>query len=375
MVLSKTLKSIIAFISRYKLYHLAFWSLYHYFWWALMSGSAVEAVQNIFFSAYSTKFIFYVVMQALGVYFNLYFLIPRFLQKGNYLVYIPMLLLTVLTTSAGIIGGYYVNAAVVGLPFEELFKIAPTEFFTLFKSNALPSTLASMTLAMSIKLTKNWMASEKRRNTIEKEKLQTELKFLRSQFNPHFLFNTINSIFVLIHKDQDKASNSLAKFSELLRYQLYQCNEPFIPLEQELDYLVNFIELEKLRQESELLELNVDLDKTTSLTLEIAPFLMIPFVENAFKHVSYHKNAKNWIDIQLRLEQSNLQLMVSNSRNPLVVEKENGVNGIGLANVKRRLELLYPNAHKLEIIKDNLQHAIKLDLKLQQLEVVKSQIA
>ncbi len=375
MAITKTLKSIVAFVTKYKLYHLAFWFLYHYFWWALMSGSAVEAVHNIFFSAYSTKFVFYVVMQALGVYFNLYYLIPRFLQKGNYWAYIPLLLLTVIATSAGIIGGYYVNAAVVGLPFEELFKMPSSEFFTLFKSNALPSTLASMTLAMSIKLTKNWMASEKRRNTIEKEKLQTELKFLRSQFNPHFLFNTINSIFVLIHKDQNKASSSLAKFSELLRYQLYQCNEPFIPLEQELNYLVNFIELEKLRQESELLELKVEIDKTSPFTLEIAPFLLIPFVENAFKHVSYHKEAKNWIDIQLELDDKTLKLSVSNSRNPLIVTRENGVNGIGLNNVSRRLELLYPNAHTLEIIKDNQQHTIILDLKLQEVNVAKPQIA
>ncbi len=237
MGVSTAFRSTAAFVTKYKLYHLAFWFFYHYFWWAVTSGSAFEAVENIFFSHYSTKFVFYVVMQALGVYFNLYFLIPRLLQRGYYWSYIFSLVLTIFVTSAGIIGGYFVNAAVVGIPFEELFYIAPSGFFELFKNNALPSTVASMTLAMSIKLTKNWIASEKRRNTIEKEKLQTELKFLRSQFNPHFLFNTINSIFVLIHKDQDKASTSLAKFSELLRYQLYQCNAPFTPLAQELNYM------------------------------------------------------------------------------------------------------------------------------------------
>ena len=120
----------------------------------------LEAAQNIMYSHYTTKFLFYVIMQALGVYFNLYYLIPKFLQKGNYLTYIPALLLTVLLTSAGIIGGYFVNAAIVNIPFEELFYTPPSNFFELFKNNALPSTLASMTLAMSIKLTKNWIASE-----------------------------------------------------------------------------------------------------------------------------------------------------------------------------------------------------------------------
>lgn len=368
-------KTILAFVTKYKLYHLLFWFLYHYFWWSLTSGSIIEAANNILFSPYSIKFSFYVIMQALGVYFNLYYLIPNYLQKGRYLIYVPALLLTVILTSAGIIGGYYVNAMVVGIPFEELFYIAPSEFFQLFKSNALPSTLASMTLAMSIKLTKNWMASEKRRHGIEKEKLQTELKFLRSQFNPHFLFNTINSIFVLIHKDQDRASNALAKFSDLLRYQLYQCNEPFIPLEQELDYLENFIELEKLRQDFTNMSLHVELDKSTRGNLQIAPFLLIPFVENAFKHVSHHKSSKNWINVKLRISAKTLQLTISNSRNVLSVATNDHTSGIGLANVERRLELLYPNDHTLEIVQDHHKHRVKLHLDLTEREVEKNQTA
>ena len=273
----------LAFIVKYKLYHLGFWFCYHYFWWALTSGSAIEAANNIFFSDYTTKFVFYVLMQALGVYFNLYYLIPKFLQKGKYLIYIALLLCTILITSLSIIGGYFVNALVVDIPFETLFKTPPSQFFQLFKSNALPSTLASMTLAMSIKLTKNWMASEKERHAIERENLKTELKFLRSQFNPHFLFNTINSIFVLIHKNQDAASESLAKFSALLRYQLYQCNGSHIGLDQELEYLKNYIELEKLRQDPNHLELEVIFNTGDASSFQIAPFLLMPFVENALQ--------------------------------------------------------------------------------------------
>lgn len=368
-------KSILLFITRYKLYHLVFWSFYHYFWWSLTSGSMLEAAQNIMYSPYTTKFLFYVIMQALGVYFNLYYLIPKFLQTGNYWVYIPTLLMTIVFTSAGIIGGYYVNAAVVGLPFEELFYLPPSGFFELFKNNALPSTLASMTLAMSIKLTKNWIASEKRRNIIEKEKLQTELKFLRSQFNPHFLFNTINSIFVLIHKDQDRASDSLAKFSELLRYQLYECNETYIPFDKELNYLENFIELQKLRQDRTNFELRVELNKTSNFHFEIAPFLLMPFVENAFKHVSHHKSTKNWIQIQLAIQDKTLVFSVNNSRNVLEVAKEKDTSGIGLNNVKRRLELLYPNAHSLNIVADNSKHQIALQLQLAEIPMEKNRIA
>jgi hypothetical protein len=370
-------KSVLTFITKYKLYHLLFWFFYHYFWWSLTSGSMVEAAQNILYSNYTTKFLFYVIMQAMGVYFNLYYLIPRFLQKGKYLIYVPALLITVLFTSAGIIGGYYLNSIVVGVPFEELFQkpLSGSGFYELFKSNALPSTLASMTLAMSIKLTKNWMASEKHRNTIEKEKLQTELKFLRSQFNPHFLFNTINSIFVLIHKDQDEASNALAKFSELLRYQLYECNASFISLDQELNYLENFIELQKLRQDRTNLELNIELNKITNYNLKIAPFLLMPFVENAFKHVSHHKSSKNWITIKLRVTGKELLFQVSNSSAILEVALESDTSGIGLHNVKRRLELLYANAHTLNIIKDNSKHKVELSLQLSEIPLEKTQVA
>lgn len=365
----------INFIVKYKLYHLAFWFAYHYFWWALSSGSIIETMNNIFFSVYSTKFVFYVVFQAFGVYFNLYFLIPKFLKTGKYLIYIPLFITTILVTAFCIIGGYFVNAYVVGVSFEELFFMPPENFMDLFKGNALPSTAASMTLAMSIKLTKNWIASERRRNTIEKEKLETELKFLRSQFNPHFLFNTINSIFVLIHKNQDMASESLAKFSELLRYQLYQCNEPYIALNQELEYLKNYIELEKLRQDSNNLTLQFDIEESTPTSLKIAPFILIPFVENAFKHISHHQESPNWIRMNLKVENNQLKFNISNSTNTFQISTNKDTSGIGLNNVKRRLELLYPQAHSLEVYKDNSQFKVELALKLEEFELIKSKHA
>ena len=204
---------------RYKLYHLPFWMLYHYLWWVVAIGSPTEAASSILFSVYSFKFIFYVVFQAIGVYFNLYFLIPRFLEKGRYATYMSLLLLTILGTAAFIVTGYYAGAFFSEQTFQELYNAPPSAYFQFFKGNALPSTVASMTLGMSIKLTKNWLEArrqqqllEKKQQLLEKENLETELKFLKSQFNPHFLFNTINSIFVLIHKNPDSAAESLAKF-------------------------------------------------------------------------------------------------------------------------------------------------------------------
>ncbi len=350
---------------KYKLYHLPFWMVYHYLWWALGIGSAWEAVNSIFFSVYSFKFIFYVVFQAFGVYFNLYFLIPKFLEKGRYVEYISLLILTILGTTAFIVSGYYVGAWWSDRTFLELYQVEPNRFFHLFKANALPSTVASMTLAMSIKLTKNWIQAKRREQLLKEEKLETELKFLKSQFNPHFLFNTINSIFVLIHKNPDMASESLAKFSDLLRYQLYECNEQQIPLEQELRYFENFFELEKLRQEHSL-ALTLQIGIPCSEDLTIAPFLLMPFVENAFKHVSRGKDQSYWITINLRFEEHQLYFEVSNSVS--ATDSLSGevlpYQGIGLKNVQRRLDLMYPEQYDLAIQRDDEQFRVKLRLAL-----------
>lgn len=346
----------------YKIYHLFFWFAYHFGWWSLSSGPW-EAANNILFSPYTTKFVFYVVFQALAVYLNLYYLIPRYLQKGKYALYVMWVIVSVLLAASFIISGYYLTALLNERTFEELF--GQTSFVQLLITNSLPSTLASMTLAMSIKLAKNWIGAQQRQQLLEKEKLEAELKFLKSQFNPHFLFNTINSIFVLIHKNPHMASDSLAKFSDLLRYQLYECNEQKIPLQREMNYLENFIELGRLRLDR-VVEVNINLDTKASGHWEIAPFVLMPFVENAFKHVSQIEDYDNWLRIQLSQTEQGIILDISNSKFPIGGQSlellESG--GIGLANVKRRLALVYPDNHTLEIFEDQRSYRAVLTLGL-----------
>ncbi|MEO1451306.1 MAG: histidine kinase, partial [Bacteroidota bacterium] len=279
--------------------------------------------------------------------------------------YILALLLTVMLTAILIIPGYYLSAWWNEVPFEEIFGRPPSDFFHFVKSNSLPSTVASMTLAMSIKLTKNWLQSQRRAQALEKEKLETELKFLKSQFNPHFLFNTINSIFVLIHKNPDQASESLAKFSQLLRYQLYDCNAPQIPLFQEIGYLENFVELERLRQEADM-EVNVYLPEGMDHDLMIAPFILMPFVENAFKHVRPDPWGKSWIRIDLDVKDAHLDFRVSNSTSPMQepsVEPES-YKGLGLKNVQRRLDLLYAGKYRLRTLPPIQRYSVSLQLDL-----------
>ena len=357
---------------KYKLYHLPFWFAYHAMWWMVTIGSVSIVANSLLFSDYSIKFLFYVIFQALAVYFNLYFLMPRFLEKGKYVQYISLLLVTIILAAACIASGYYVSSWLSGKTLLELYQVAPPNYFLyFFQINTLPSTAASITLAMSVKLTKNWIQTKRREQSLEKEKLETELKFLKSQFNPHFLFNTINSIFVLIHKNPAMASDSLAKFSDLLRYQLYECNEQQIPLSQELDYLENFIELGKLRQEQNI-QVTTQIDQQHTGNLTIAPFILMPFIENAFKHVSQGQGQPNWIKMTLRFNKHLLHFDVSNSISTRWHSSTEFKHhrGIGLKNVKRRLDLLYPEKYELVINRRDDEFGISLRLNLYEPKVV-----
>ena len=349
---------------KYKLYHLPLWFGYHYVWFVIISGNF--NILDLLGSAYAAKFLFYVIFQALGVYFNLYFLIPRYLETGRYVIYVFYLVATIAITTAFIVTGYYVTAWLSPLSFEQLYNVPPSRFFHFYNNLSLQSTLASMTLGMSVKLAKNWVAARRKQQLMEKEHLENELKFLKSQFNPHFLFNTINSIFVLIHKNPAMASESLAKFSDLLRYQLYECNEHQIALSQELSYIENFIELEKLRQDHHQLDLLVEMDDVNPGGLYIAPFVLMPFLENAFKHVSRGRSRKNWISIKLKTHENSLLLDVSNSvqdtsESASVVKQ----GGIGLKNIKRRLDLIYPDRHHLDISESKDHFHIQLRMTLE----------
>lgn len=336
---------------KYKVYHLLFWMVYHYCWSFINHGVFLEL--NVIIT--SPKFVFYVICQAAAVYFNLYFLLPRFLEKGKYVQYVSFLAITIFVTSSLIVVSYFIQAWV--LDTTALVLYGDQGFWYFFTKFSMPSTVTAMFFSMSIKLTKNWLQSRRREQLLEKEKLENELKFLRSQLNPHFLFNSINSIFVLIHKNPDLAQEALAKFSDLLRYQLYECNEAEIPLEQELGYLQNYIELEKLRLDTRSVKLDVKIADPPSDNFSIAPLLLVPFVENAFKH------AASWININLGFEGEKMLFTIRNGASreqksrPVVAS-----NGIGLKNVERRLKLIYPDSHELEISDSQNEFSISLTI-------------
>ena len=206
----------------------------------------------------------------------------------------------------------------------------------------------------------DYKKTEKKREQLQAENNKAELKYLKAQLNPHFLFNGINSIYHLIGQNDDLAKDTLHQFSELLRYQLYEDTNEIV-LEKELMHTLQYIQLEEIRKGTDI-QLNYDVEFDNP-TIKIASLLLIPFVENAFKHCSNQEDSnKNTIDIKIDEIDGVLQLYVSNSYDVVSFEEKTG--GIGLINVKRRLALTYPNRHELEIINKNGTFIVHLTIDL-----------
>jgi LytS/YehU family sensor histidine kinase len=180
--------------------------------------------------------------------------------------------------------------------------------------------------------------------------------------NPHFLFNALNSVYFLIDKSNSEAREALHKFSDLMRYQLYEVKDQKIPIEKEIDYLNDYIAVQRLRRENIFIQINID---TGMKDFFIEPLLLIPFVENSFKHLSHFDNAKS-DEINLDLSKHNGEMIfaIKNTKDGNIQSSIEEHGGIGLANVKRRLELLYPQRHELTIKNDNEYFDVQLKLKI-----------
>ena len=364
-MLSKTRNISRLWFFKYKLHHFPFWGLLFFLWAVAVYNSFGTAFDTLFLSPKGLQYLFIVVIHTLAVYFSLYVLIPRLLDKGRVFKFVVSVIAWILLVSLVLLLSYFVSSKIIGKPIDYYSYFHNGQsLVNFFTTRALPSAMGAIVLGLSIKLTKTHLRSQKRQLILEKEKLETELRFLKHQFNPHFLFNTINSIFFMIKKEPDQASDSLAKFSGLLRYLLYESNENLIPLAKELQYLENFIALEKLRKNSNFV-LTSHFNYPGKESLLIAPFVLMTFIENAFKHVSTHKTGKNWIALKLGFKGENVLVFeISNSRSKAGKLSKETVEpgGIGLENVRRRLQLIYPENHSLEI--EDLAEVFNVKLQL-----------
>jgi len=228
--------------------------------------------------------------------------------------------------------------------------------------NTIPHFLLVST-GVAFKLLLDHAKAQKRIGEIAKEKAETELNFLKSQINPHFLFNSINSVYFLIDKKNEDARNALHTFSEMLRYQLYECNGSKVSLKKEIAYLEDYISVQRLRKNKNLqLQFEITGDEDSTF---IEPLLLIPLVENAFKHLSnFDDGKKDVINISLDAEKDNLAFTVENTVGKNAVNAIQNESGIGLNNIRRRLELLYPEKHRLTITNNGECFKTQLEIKL-----------
>lgn len=197
--------------------------------------------------------------------------------------------------------------------------------------------------------------------TIQKEKLESEMKWLRWQMNPHFLFNALNNIYSLTVMKSDKAPEQLLSLSDMMRYMLYEGNKDRVPLSKEVEYLHKYIALQQLK-DSNGMNVTVDIAAVSPDSM-IAPQLLLPFVENAFKHSNIEDLERGWIRISLQQEARKIIFAVDNSV-PARRYVKDGQGGLGLKNVRKLLELMYPDQHRLEITETNESFSICLHLTL-----------
>jgi two-component system, LytTR family, sensor kinase len=274
-------------------------------------------------------------------YTNSLLLIPKLLFKNKIGIYILTILLSIALYILLCVFSEVIEHTIFSKPHFHHFFFMISRFFL--------AALLIIAISTSYKVIIEWFTTQRQKKELETEKLASELAFLKSQINPHFLFNTLNNVYSLAYKKSDDTPDAIIKLSKLMRYMLYESNENQVFLSKEIEYLHNYIDLQKLRLPDKV-EIKFDVEGDIEGRL-IEPMLLIPFVENAFKHgISYIDYSE--INISIKLSGSELVFIVENKIKNAQVTDESG-SGIGLANVKRRLNLLYPGKHKI-VIKDKM---------------------
>ncbi|MBO9727381.1 MAG: histidine kinase [Chitinophaga sp.] len=289
------------------------------------------------------------ILLMLPPYINLYILVPKLLFTRKYLQYLGAVIL--------IIASFYCLIVFVLRPYFEQFSSAPKE------NEPTPMDILSFSIIFgifiaattAIKLFQRWIIDSQRIHQLENIRLNTELQELKSQINPHFMFNMLNNAHVLTQRDPVKASQILLRLSNLLRYQLYDSNREQVLLSADIRFLRDFLDLEKIRRD--FFEFTIT-DDTGNDQVLMPPFLFIPFVENAVKH-SVDPLEKSYVHLKFNRQQDKLIFECINSK-PAVIPPAETYGRLGLTNVKRRLDLQYPDIHRLVIADGPTEYHITL---------------
>lgn len=326
------------------LFQILFWLMYAVF--TILESQGYLMKRGLFFSI-PPLLVFFTLM-ALLMYGNNLFLIPMLLEKKKTAIYIAGIIIFIIlyTYLRSLNQQYWDN------------RVWPEERMTIqsyFKWNFLYA-IWFLIISSMLFFTQKWSQQRQQVKNIQIHQLQTELKYLRSQVNPHFLFNGLNTIYGSIDKQNQEARDILLQFADLLRYNLYEADVDWVELEKETVYLQNYVALQRARSDSNL-QITLDISMTDK-TVKIAPLIFLAFVENAFKFSTRDDNRNNNIQIRLVQSGNHIEFTCSNSYD----EQEPVTGGIGLSNVARRLELLYKGHYTLDIKQEQSIYTVHLTL-------------
>jgi LytS/YehU family sensor histidine kinase len=299
------------------------------------------------------RIMIHIVFYMLVVYINLGYLIPKFLNQKNFMTYVLLLLAMVAVLTP-------IKVILLYITIEE---VDPREFLVMNQHTIFLLLFMMAGGSTVVRIISDWQKHQRDRKELETQRMQSEIKFLKSQINPHFLFNTLNSLYALTLKKSDKAPEIVIKLSEMMRYMLYESNERRVPLQKEVNYIQNYLALESLRQSGQAdIRFNVEGEITDQT---IAPLIFIPFLENSFKHGLNHQLSDGYVHVTMKVLENRLLLRITNSKPSIAPPPQDSKSGgIGLVNVQRRLNLLYPSQYKLDIEDNEREHIVELSLAL-----------
>jgi signal transduction histidine kinase len=300
----------------------------------------------------------WILMVSFGIpsYINNLWLLPRYFVKRRYVIYFLLFSLLVVLTATG---SYYithlVNTINPDCRYMGGFRNAS------LPGHAFPSLVFIMALAGG-KFTADAITNQRKLEHLEKQKLEGVLESLKLQISPHFIFNSLNTIYGLSRKNNQVASEAIVKLSDILRYILYDCDNQNIRIQQEIDFLEQYIDFARLRSRSNArINFVVSHDKESQ---HIAPLLLLPIIENAIKHGLAKQIERPWITARLDIKEKRLDFCCANSNNNKEAISMNTSSGIGLKNVKRRLQLIYPVRHELIIEETGDVYRVQLYIEL-----------
>ena len=303
------------------------------------------------FTHYALVSLGYLISSIVVFYTIAYLIAPAYFKKQWIKATLLFLALLMFIPGYRYLAEYQVMLPVLG--YDNYFGKTPDPFWYI-QNSILYSVYSCFTWAFIYFVVREWYLNNKSKRELEKEKIAAELSFLRSQVNPHFLFNAMNDIYSLTLTKSDEAPGAVLKLSELLRYMLREGTGDLAPLEREIDYLSNVVELWQIGEKGNSF---VDFKVGGLITnQQIAPLILINFVENAFKH-GITREETTPLRIEIDVDALGLSFLISNKKNK---DLKDSTGGIGLVNVKRRLELIYPESHYLDIIDNTDTFTVKL---------------